>query len=208
MQKKLSGLYVITDANLIAPKKFTTNVRKALEGGARIIQYRDKSNHHELRWQQAQAVVSLCREFNAVSIINDDIELAKIVNADGVHIGMDDESIELTRSQLGDDKIIGASCYADLDRAATAISASANYIAFGSIYSSPTKPQASVAGIEILCQAKKQFNVPIVAIGGIQPANMPELINTGVDSVAVISGIFGKEDIKIAAQQYSHFFEN
>ena len=204
--KKICGLYAITDSNLITPKRFANKVRQALEGGARVVQYRDKSQHHELRWKQAQTVVELCHEFSAVSIINDDIELTKTVNADGVHIGSKDDELSYAREQLGDDKIIGVSCYADINLAKQAVKGSADYVAFGSIFPSPTKPVAPVAGLDILQTAKQELSVPIVAIGGITLNNMPELLATGVDSTSIISGIFASDDVQSSAKQFSDFF--
>jgi len=137
----IKGVYAITDEKLIAPKKFASSVRACLEGGAKIVQivqYRNKSKQHELRWQQAKMVVDLCQAYQAVSIINDDIELAKIVDADGVHIGKEDDAIEFARQELGTEKIIGVSCYGSFDTAVKAQQASADYVAFGSVYPSPT----------------------------------------------------------------------
>ena len=210
MEKRIHGLYAITDQNLIAPKKFSAKVRQVLEGGAQVIQYRDKSQHHQLRFEQASTLVQLCDEFDAVSIINDDIELAKTVNADGVHIGSEDDDLHFSRAQLGDEKIIGVSCYASLDLAKQAVLNSADYVAFGSIFPSPTKPQAPVAGLEVLQQAKQQLPVPIVAIGGITQDNLSTVIATGVDSVAIVSGIFSNDiaanDISSAARHFAKAF--
>ena len=206
MKQNISGVYAITDSKLIPVKKFAANLKQALEGGANIIQYRDKSRQHELRWQQAKIMVDLCKEYGAISIVNDDIELAKVIDADGVHLGAEDDSVEFARAELGESKIIGVSCYSDLSLAKKMALASADYVAFGSIYASPTKPEAKVAGIEILQQAKNSLTVPVVAIGGVSIEKMPELLSTKVDSVAVISGIFASEDIKMATQQYSQFF--
>lgn len=206
MSKRVQGLYAITDSKMIAPKKFTTKVRQALEGGARIIQYRDKSQHHELRLEQATSVVALCKEFDALSIINDDVELAKTVQADGLHIGSEDDDLAFARAELGTNKIIGVSCYASIELANQAIAESADYVAFGSVFSSSTKPQAPVAGLDILQQAKQTLNVPIVAIGGINLDNLPDVVATGADSVAIISGVFACDDVTTAAQFFAKAF--
>ena len=203
---KISGLYVITDSQLIAPKRFASKVRQALLGGAKVVQYRDKSQQHELRWQQAQQLVKLCQEFNAVSIINDDIELAKVVQADGVHIGLDDQSVTEARQMLGNNKIIGASCYADIERAQRAVADSADYVAFGSVFSSKTKPQAVVAGLDVLRKARQTLSVPVVAIGGIDADNVADVIAAGASSVAVISAVFASENIEQSARQFSTAF--
>ena len=206
MEKSIQGLYAITDSHMIAPKKFTARVRQALDGGARVIQYRDKSKHHELRLEQAASIVALCKEFNAVSIINDDIELAKAVQADGLHIGSEDDDIAYARAELGANKIIGVSCYASLDLANLAISRSADYVAFGSVFASSTKPNAPIAGLDILQQAKLTLNVPIVAIGGINIDNLPNVIAAGADSVAIVSGVFASNNVAVAAQGFAKAF--
>lgn len=206
MNKNIHGLYAITDSKMIAPKKFFARVRQALEGGAGVIQYRDKSQHHELRLEQASIVVALCKEFDAISIINDDIELAKAVQADGLHIGSEDDDLAFARKELGPNKLIGVSCYASLDLANQAVAGSADYVAFGSIFASSTKPQAPVAGLNILHQAKQELNVPIVAIGGINLDNLPDVVAAGVDSVAIISGVFANNDVTAAAKNFTKAF--
>lgn len=206
MNKTIQGLYAITDQHLIASKKFKAHVRQALEGGAKVIQYRDKSQQHQLRFEQASSLVALCKEFDAVSIINDDVELAKAVNADGVHIGEDDDELSYARAQLGPKKIIGVSCYANLALAQQAVNDSANYVAFGSIFASLTKPKAPVAGLDILQQAKQKINVPVVAIGGITLDNLSHVLTAGADSVAIVSGVFASENVSAAAQHYANAF--
>ena len=206
MKKHIQGLYAITDQQLIAPKKFAARVKQVLQGGAQIVQYRDKSQQHQLRFEQASIVVDLCKKFGAISIINDDIELAKIVKADGVHIGTDDDELSYARQELGEQKIIGVSCYADLSLAEQAVADSADYVAFGSIFSSPTKPQAPIAGLDILRQAKQSLRVPIVAIGGITLDNLDDVVSSGADAVAIISGVFANEDISQQALQFSQAF--
>lgn len=206
MQKHIQGLYAITDQQLIAPKKFAARVRQVLQGGAQIVQYRDKSQQHQLRFEQASIVVDLCKKFGAISIINDDIELAKIVEADGVHIGTDDDELSYARQELGEQKIIGVSCYANLSLAEQAVADSADYVAFGSIFASPTKPQAPIAGLDVLRQAKQSLRVPIVAIGGITLDNLDDVVSSGADAVAIISGVFANEDISQQALQFSQAF--
>ena len=206
MTSSLQDLYVITDPNLISPRKFAAKVRQALQGGANIVQYRDKSQQHQLRFEQASMMVELCKEYGAISIINDDIDLAKTVNADGVHIGSEDDGLNYARKKLGEKKIIGVSCYADLSLAEQAVANSADYVAFGSIFASPTKPQAPVTGLDILRQAKQSLAVPIVAIGGITLDNLDQVISSGADSVAIISGVFASEDVCLKAQQFAQMF--
>lgn len=208
--KSIQGLYAITDSQLMRPKHFKAKLRQALEGGAQVVQYRDKSAQHEQRWQQAQQLVELCKEYNAVSIINDDVELANVVGADGVHIGTEDGTLLDARQQLGANKIIGVTCHSDIQRAKAVITESADYVAFGSIFSSPTKPQAPAASLRVLEQAKQELDSPIVAIGGINLDNANSVIAAGADSIAVISAVFGAtgndDAIKQAALAFSQSF--
>jgi len=205
--EKIHGLYAITDQYLLAAKKFSVKVQQALEGGARVIQYRDKSKHHQKRLDQASVVVEICKFHGATSIINDDVELAKMVGADGVHLGAEDDELSFARDELGDDKIIGISCYGDLSLAEQAEQGSADYVAFGRLFPSPTKPQAPVAGLDVLIEAKNKLKIPVVAIGGINLDNLPAVLATKVDSIAIISGVFGQENINKAAQQFSKAFK-
>ena len=204
--QKLSGLYVITDEQLINEKKFSQTVEMALQGGASIVQYRDKSNNREKRLHQANALRELCNQYHRILIINDDIELARETQADGVHIGSKDESLARAREQLGKNKIIGVSCYDDFSLALAAQQQGANYIAFGSFYSSSIKPDAKKADTELLKKARTQLQIPVCAIGGINSENAAPLIDAGADMLAVITDIFAHEDAKTASKNISKQF--
>jgi thiamine-phosphate pyrophosphorylase len=210
--KKLKGLYAITDERLISEQDFDKKVEQALLGGANIIQYRDKSNDTKKRQQQALSLCRLCEKYNALCIINDDIQLAKKVSAHGVHLGKDDASLFTARDILGEEAVVGVSCYNDLSLALSAEKNGANYVAFGAIFPSPTKPDASVAGLEIIAQAKEMLSLPICTIGGISHTNIQQVIQHGADMAAVISGIFaaGNEPDKIikSTQNLSHYFDH
>ena len=203
---RLKGLYAITDERLIAEEYFSEAIEAALQGGASIIQYRDKSADQQKRLRQAQTLRALCTRYDATCIINDDIELAKVVNADGVHLGQDDIKIAHARQSLGDKAIIGISCYNDIELALTAEKNSADYVAFGTMFSSPTKPDAVTAGLDIISQAKKQLSVPVCAIGGITEENIYQLVQHQGDMVAVISSLFAADDIKHRARLLSQHF--
>jgi thiamine-phosphate pyrophosphorylase len=203
---RLKGLYAITDENLIADAHFSKAIEAALLGGARIIQYRDKSGNLQKRLQQASILRDLCTQHDATCIINDDIGLARAVNADGVHLGKDDTVLANARQELGEEAIIGISCYNDIGLALTAEKNSADYVAFGTMFSSPTKPDAVTAGPDTISQAKKQLNVPVCAIGGITEKNIHQLIQHKADMAAVISSLFAADDIKQRAQLLSHHF--
>lgn len=204
--RKLTGLYAITDQQLITENRFTAAIESALLGGASIIQYRDKSANQQKRLQQATIVCSLCQQYQAISIINDDIELAKAVNADGVHLGKDDHALIAARQQLGDNAIIGISCYNDISLARKAETNSADYVAFGAIFSSPSKPEAIVSGLDIIKQARQQLSIPICTIGGITQHNIQSVIQHGADMTAIISGLFSAEDIEQTARKLTQHF--
>ena len=205
-KEKLKGLYAITDQQLITEENFHASVEATLQGGTRIIQYRDKSNEQNKRLQQASLLRALCDQYHAICIINDDIELARAVNAHGVHLGKDDLSLTMARQILGENAIIGVSCYNDLDRAIAAENNKADYVAFGAIFSSTTKPEANVAGLDIITKAKQQLSIPVCTIGGITQENIQLVIQQGADMAAVISGIFSADDIKQATKILSQSF--
>ena len=203
---RISGLYAIADTQYLDDARLLHAVGEALAGGARILQYRDKKHIVEGRARQARELAALCRKYHALFIINDDVELAKQVQAGGVHLGREDASIEQARAQLGPQPIIGVSCYNDLARAVQAQAEGADYVAFGSFFPSRTKPQAVRAGLELLCEAKQKLHIPVVAIGGITHENGVHLLAAGADALAVIEGVFGQPDIRAAAQRYARLF--
>jgi thiamine-phosphate pyrophosphorylase len=201
------GLYAVTDGRLIPTGELVTRVAQAIAGGAVMIQYREKHKAREVRQQEAAALQALCRERGIPLIINDDIELAARVGAAGVHLGREDASIAQARERLGPHALVGVSCYNRLERAREAAAAGAGYVAFGRFFPSATKPGAVQAETILLEQARAQLELPIVAIGGITPANAPELIAAGADLLAVIHGVFGQPDIEAAARRYAALFE-
>ncbi|MBL1261108.1 MAG: thiamine phosphate synthase [Thiotrichaceae bacterium] len=202
------GLYAIThDVAQLSATALCGQVVAAIEGGARIIQYRHKNLSASQREQQARALLDCCRERAIPLIINDDVALATTIGADGVHLGKDDMTIATARAQLGEQAIIGTSCYNLIDLATAAQQAGANYVAFGRFFASTTKPLAIEASPALLQQAKTQLNVPIIAIGGITAENGRILIDAGADMLAAINGVFAATDIRVAAQQYAQLFK-
>lgn len=198
----LRGLYAITNG----PRDdLRQAVAAALSGGARVIQYRDKTTDQTRRLAEANALAGLCREHAVPLIINDDIELARACRAAGVHLGADDSDIATARLRLGDQAIIGISCYASLERARSAVDQGADYVAFGAFHASSTKPLAQRATSQILREATT-LGVPVVAIGGITADNAAALIDAGADCVAVISSLFDADDIEAAARSFSQLF--
>jgi len=202
----IQGLYVITDPQLSLGTQLLSDVEAALKGGAQVVQYRDKISGDLDKLANAKYLQSLCQQYGATFIINDDIELAKLIGADGVHIGKNDADLLTARQILGPQAIIGVSCYNDLNRAKQMSDLGANYVAFGRFFPSKTKPDAPPAEIATLQQAKSELSVPVVAIGGITPENAPPLIEAGADALAVIQGIFAQPDKQFAAQCFQKLF--
>jgi thiamine-phosphate pyrophosphorylase len=204
--KRMHGLYAVTPDE-VDTARLTTLVRAAFEGGARILQYRNKIADATQRRAQAAALRGLCNDYGAALIVNDDLELALAVDADGLHLGGEDGSLAAARARLGPHKLLGASCYRALENAERALAEGADHIAFGSFFVSTVKPGAVRSKPELLTEAKRRFGVPVVAIGGITVANAPTLIHAGADSVAVITALFGAPDITRAAREFSALFE-
>ncbi len=202
----LCGLYAITDAGLQEPGQLVAHVRQAIEGGAVLVQYRDKSKDAVLREQQARALVELCNTHGARLIINDDVTLAAAVGAHGVHLGCDDTTITAARATLGDTAIIGISCYNQWSRAQQAAGNGADYIAFGRFFSSRTKPGAVEADLALLQRARRELDIPVAAIGGITADNGGALIDAGADLLAVVHDVFAADDIYAAARRYQTLF--
>ncbi len=202
----IAGLYAITP-DLADTDDLLRRVRAALTGGARVLQYRNKTASPALRSIQAQALQQLCVEFSVPLIINDHLELAMAVDAAGLHLGADDGDITAARTQLGPHKLLGASCYDRIEVAQNAVAAGADHIAFGSFFASGVKPDAVRPPPDLISRAKKEFRLPVVAIGGITPHNAPQLIAAGVDAVAVISAVFTAPDIAAAAREFQNLFE-
>jgi len=207
MNKSLHGLYVITDQQLMPAERFCHMAEAALSAGARLIQYRDKSRDAHKRLQQARELRRLCNQYNALLIINDDIELTLKSEADGIHIGKDDASLNAVRKQLGADHIIGVSCYNDSALAQQAIEKGADYIAFGSFFGSQIKPDAPRADTPLITQIKSTHNTPVCCIGGINRENCGELISQGADMLAVISDVFAAADNDEIRQRCKEFIQ-
>jgi thiamine-phosphate pyrophosphorylase len=196
------GLYAITDgprADLLDA------VAQALAGGMRMLQYRDKTTDAARRHAEAAALKQLCDAHAVPLIINDDVALAAATGAAGVHLGRDDGDIAAARAKLGNDSIIGVSCYDSLELARAAAAAGADYVAFGAFFPSPTKPQAVRAPLDLLRQSAT-LGVPRVAIGGITPDNAPSLVEAGADFLAVISAVFAAADVRAAAQSIARLY--
>lgn len=201
--KSLRGLYAITDSALLTDGRLLPYCEAALRGGARILQYRDKSTDSARRYDEALALQALCQNYNALLIINDDLDLAVQLGA-GLHLGQDDGNLLNARQQLGPDAIIGATCHAQLELAEQALQHTADYVAFGRFYNSQTKPGSVLATTELLDQAQ-QLQRPIVAIGGITLENANILIDHGAAMLAVIHGLFAADSAAAVEQRARAF---
>ena len=203
---RVRGLYAITP-DLADTARLETLVIAALQGGARIVQYRNKLASPELRLEQAGALKSACARYGGLLIVNDDLEVALAVDADGVHLGRDDSFGPDVRKRLGPGKLIGVSCYRSLERARAAVAEGADHVAFGGFFPSTVKPGAAGAPIEILTQAKAELDVPVVAIGGITVENGKALVAAGADALAVITALFAAPDVAVAAAQFNALYD-
>lgn len=199
----LRGLYAITDgprADLVEA------CAAALDGGARLLQYRDKGGDPARRLHEARALQALCAQRGVPLIVNDDVELAAAVGAAGVHLGEDDAAVDAARQRLGAGAVVGVSCYDSINRARRLAAAGADYLAFGAFFPSPTKPLARRATTDLL-RAAKPLGRPLVAIGGLTPDNAAALVDAGADCLAVISALFGTPDVGATARRFAALFE-
>ena len=185
-----------------------SDVTAAIKGGAKIVQFRDKTTDFATQLAISKQLKKLCDQHQAKLIINDNVELAKQSQAHGIHIGKNDRDIQSVRQSLGGEIIIGVSCYNDIDLALKMQQLGADYIAFGRFFPSQTKPNAPQAEIQTLTAAKSVLSVPVVAIGGIDASNAKQLITAGADSLAVIQGVFAQANIETAAAKISQLFDS
>ena len=206
--KPLRGLYAITDSQLLADGRLLPCVEAALRGGAKLLQYRDKSSDAARRLREAEALCELCLRYGAQLIVNDDLELAARLGV-GLHLGQEDGSLSAARALLGREAIIGATCHARLELAEQARRDGASYLAFGRFFNSQTKPGAPAATPELLDEARTRFRLPLVAIGGVTLDNAAGLIARGASLVAVIHALFAAPnatEVERRAHAFSQLF--
>jgi thiamine-phosphate pyrophosphorylase len=202
------GLYGITaEADCADAERLLAAAAAALAGGLRLLQYRDKRNSPARRAELGAGLLKLCRAVGVSLIVNDDIDLAASLGADGVHLGLSDGSLAEARTRLGPEAIIGITCADSLERARAAAAGGASYVAFGAFFPSRTKPKAPPMTLERLRLARAELRLPICAIGGITPERAPALVAAGADYVAAIEGLFGAADIRAAARAYAAAFD-
>ncbi len=205
MRRTIAGLYVIIDPSACRGRPAAGIARAALEGGATIIQWRDKRRDPGDQLADARAIVALCREYGAISIINDYPDLAQASGADGVHLGQDDASIAAVRPVVGAAMIIGVSTN-NADEARRAEAAGAGYVAIGAIFATASKNVTRAASIERLREVKAAVRVPVVAIGGINASNIASVVDAGADAAAVISAVCAADDPRAAAAELAAAF--
>ena len=198
--EQLTGLYVIIDTQTLNFKGEVDAARKAIDGGAKVIQLRDKQQPKGELLNLANKLSDLCRKSRVLFIVNDYLDIALASDADGIHIGQDDLPLSVIRNELPVDSIIGLSASTPA-LARKAESEGADYVAVGAIFPSPTKPKAKVVGLERLRQIRKAISIPIVAIGGINRQNISEIMAAGADAAAVINAVLSQKDIQSASRQ-------
>ncbi|MEI6736849.1 MAG: thiamine phosphate synthase [Pseudomonadota bacterium] len=222
MKTRIRGLYAITpdtdDERILEVK-----LSKAFQGGVRLLQYRRKTQANVVQTQEARLYRQLAHAAGATFIVNDNLALAQAIHADGVHWGQDDVPLESLAERIhiakkeaiqGDHFIVGISCYNNFARAQAAVAAGADYVAFGSLFASKTKPDAAIANLDLIRKAKAAFDIPIVAIGGITRDNAASVVEAGADALAVITAIFSTlsgaeiDDTSARVKTFSPFFEN
>ena len=201
MTRKLRGLYAVTP-ECADSEALLRKAEQALRGGIALLQYRSKAPRPDLA--EARELARLSRRYGVPLIVNDDIDLALEVDADGAHLGRHDGDLALSRKQLRG-KLLGASCYDSLERARSAVAAGADYVAFGSVFTSGTKPGATRAPLSLFAAARA-LHVPLCAIGGITAENAALAVKAGADLLAVIADLFGAEDVTDRARRYAAAF--
>ncbi len=208
MNQSINGLYIITDKKLIPRDNFTEKVEQAIRGGARVVQLREKQVNMKEICELGRSLREITRKHNVPLIINDYVDIALEIDADGVHLGENDPEIKFARKKLGSNKIIGVSCYDSLERGEFAVEQGADYIVFGTPYYTPTKPDRKPTPIETLVEARRKFTgTTVFAIGGITEDNAQEIIDTGVDGIAAITSIFKEGSPEENARKLSGFFK-
>jgi thiamine-phosphate pyrophosphorylase len=201
----MRGLYLVTP-NWDDTDRLLDVTDQALQAGAALVQYRHKDAGPDLRREQAAALLALCRRHGRPFIVNDHVQLCMDLDADGIHVGGLDAPVAAVRGLVGPDKIVGASCYGDLDLARQAQGAGASYVAFGGFYPSLVKKYAVTTPPDIVLQAKAGLCVPVVVIGGMTAANARPLVARGADMVAAISSVVQAPDPYSAAREFVALF--
>ncbi len=205
LRSALRGLYAVTPDEADTAR-LVAMVARVLEARPALLQYRNKTLDVFARREQAEALLRCCRKAGVAFIVNDDLALALAIGADGAHLGRDDGDIAAARAALGPARILGVSCYDEWARAEAGAKAGADYLAFGALFASPTKPQARRAPFDLLTRARRELGVAVAAIGGITLDNAAQVIDAGADLVAVITDVFSAPDPTARARAYRGLF--
>lgn len=201
----MKGLYLVTP-DWDDTDKLVAASEQAIAGGATLLQYRHKTASDDMRAEQASALLALCRRLNVPLIINDHVELCERLDADGIHVGGTDASVADVRVRVGKDKIVGASCYGDLQLARNAAAAGASYVAFGGFYPSRVKKYEVTTSPDIITRALSEIELPVCVIGGMTVENSRPLVELGAHMVAAISSVYSSSDHRSAASAFVSLF--
>lgn len=193
--KETMLLYAVTDRAWVGRQSLYEQVESAIKGGATCVQLREKQLNDEDFLKEAVEISALCRKHNVPFFINDNVEVAIKCNADGIHVGQEDMAAEQVRSRVGDDMMIGVSVHS-VEEALEAVKNGADCLGVGAIFRTSTKTDVDVLPRKVLCDICNAVDIPVVAIGGISKENISQLAGTGVDGVALVSAIFGADDIE------------
>lgn len=199
-------LYALTDRRYHPELSLEEQVRKAIMGGATCIQLREKDLDHETFLEEARKLVKLCHNYEVPLIINDDLDIALAVKADGVHLGQDDMDIQSARAKAGPDFIIGISAH-NVKEAKLAEKNSADYLGSGAVFGTKTKPDVTPLSLDTLKEITASVNIPVVAIGGITRENLPRLQGSGIAGPALVSAVFDTEDIEANCKELTSLIE-
>lgn len=204
--KKDLLLYAVTDRSWLGEKTLCSQVEEALQGGVTFIQLREKELEESLFWEEAKSIQELCRRYHVPFVINDNVEIAAAVDADGVHVGQNDMETMDVRKKLGEDKIIGVSAQT-VEQAVLAEKHGADYLGVGAVFHTDSKADASDVSFETLQAICEAVHIPVIAIGGIGKKNVMELKGSGICGIAVISAIFAQPDVREAARELKNLTE-
>jgi len=202
----MKGLYLVTP-DWDDTQKMLDATEAGLRGGASLVQYRHKTADAALRKEQAAALLNLCRRHHTPLIVNDHVELCIELDADGIHVGGTDRGVDAVRAAVGPGKIVGASCYGNLELAREAHAKGASYVAFGGFYPSRVKKYEVATSPSIVAESKSSIALPVVVIGGMTPENAAPLVAQGADMVAAISSVYMSEDPETAARRFAALFQ-
>lgn len=207
MDRKINGLHAITP-EVDLDNKLVAQVEQVIQGGARVIRYHNSSHDRSLKLRQGLLLLELCHAGDVVFLVDGDIELARRLKADGVHLGQDDQPVDAARRQLGPDAIIGAACYDNLHRALTARAEGADYLSFGAMFRTASQPAgrpATHAPLALLNDAHR-LKLPVVATGGISVDNAQRVVQAGADAISVQGGLFNHGNPYQTARRMSALF--